>query len=202
MQSNSHHHVGAIPASLLGFTMTALLVYLMGQLIRDDRAVTLTESRPFHIAFLPEIAEPSPPERHLPKRPPAPETPPATVLNPLSPGHAEGPAIDGRGPMTPVDHFKPVLLADGDAISVFRPMPKYPRNAIRQHIEGYVLLELTIANTGAVSRATVLESQPAGVFDRAAVDAALRSRYRPMVVDGIPVERDGVLVRTVFEMPD
>lgn len=50
---------------------------------------------------------------------------------------------------------------------------------------GVVLVEFTIEADGSVSDACVIESAPP--FDAAALDAARRFRFRPAVVDGIPV---------------
>jgi protein TonB len=46
----------------------------------------------------------------------------------------------------------------------------------------------------------VVESTPPGMFERAALRAIERWRYRPAVVDGEPVERRGLQVRLRFEL--
>jgi protein TonB len=46
----------------------------------------------------------------------------------------------------------------------------------------------------------VIESTPPGMFDKAALQAIQRWRYRPAVMDGQTVERRGVQVRLRFQL--
>ena len=50
-------------------------------------------------------------------------------------------------------------------------------------------LEFTVTKDGTTSDATVRASEPAGTFDRAALDAVKRWRYEPRVVNGAVVEQ-------------
>jgi len=43
---------------------------------------------------------------------------------------------------------------------------------------------------------------PNGVFDSAAVRAALKFKYKPKVIDGEPVETAGVQNRIIFELSE
>jgi protein TonB len=58
------------------------------------------------------------------------------------------------------------------------PIP-YPARAKAQGVTGYVMLSVLIGPTGAVEKVRVLESQPAGVFDDAAVAGVQRWRFEP-----------------------
>ena len=78
----------------------------------------------------------------------------------------------------------------------------YPRRAAARGIEGYVLLEFTVTKTGAVRDPRVLESKPPGIFDRAAMNASLKFKYKPKVVNGEPIEVSGVRNRITFELTD
>ena len=78
----------------------------------------------------------------------------------------------------------------------------YPRRAAARGIEGYVLLECTVTKTGAVRDPRVLESKPPGIFDRAAMNASLKFKYKPKVVNGEPIEVSGVRNRITFELTD
>jgi protein TonB len=46
------------------------------------------------------------------------------------------------------------------------------------------------------------EDNPNGVFDRAAVKAAAKFKYKPKVIDGEPVETAGVQNKIIFELAD
>ena len=63
--------------------------------------------------------------------------------------------------------------------------PVYPELARRVHLEGDVVIECTIDPSGRVVNATVTKSVP--LLDQAALDAVASWRYRPTLVDGVPV---------------
>jgi protein TonB len=75
--------------------------------------------------------------------------------------------------------------------------PEYPPNG---RGDGSVLVRFDVTRLGSVANARVVESTPPGMFDRAALRAIERWRYRPAVVDGVPVERRGLQVRLRFEL--
>ena len=55
--------------------------------------------------------------------------------------------------------------------------PRYPQRAMRQRIEGWVALRLTVAADGSVQAADVVDAQPEGVFDMEAIRAARRWKF-------------------------
>lgn len=81
---------------------------------------------------------------------------------------------------------------DGDLIPLMAIQPQYPRNAQRDGLEGEVIVEITVAPDGTVKSARVVSAKPRGVFESAAINAALKSKFRPKVVDGKPVEHKGL----------
>jgi protein TonB len=76
---------------------------------------------------------------------------------------------------------------DGNAIALVQVMPQYPPNAKRRKIEGYVKLTFIINEDGTVGDVNVLESNPSGVFDRSAIRAAYRWKFKPRVIEGKPI---------------
>ncbi len=64
-----------------------------------------------------------------------------------------------------------------------------------------MLLEFTVTTTGAVRDPVVLESSNR-IFEKAAIDAALKFKYKPRVVDGQPIEVAGVINQITFEILD
>lgn len=58
--------------------------------------------------------------------------------------------------------------------------PKYPVEAIRKRIEGYVKLEFDISERGEPINISVIESSPANVFDQAAIYSFKGWRYEPI----------------------
>jgi len=62
--------------------------------------------------------------------------------------------------------------------------PEYPADALTAGTEGWVELAFTVLADGKVADVSVLESMPRHIFDRAARDALLRTRYQPFTQDG------------------
>ena len=93
------------------------------------------------------------------------------------------------------------LQALGELKRLHAPDPVYPPQALRNGVEGWVELEFTVTETGAVGDVLVLDSKPGGVFERAAIDAVAAWRFRPRTVNGRPVQqRSNITIR--FEVED
>ena len=90
--------------------------------------------------------------------------------------------------------------SDGDYLPIVKVAPVYPQRALSRKIEGWVLVEFTVTETGAVADARAIEAEPPGIFEDAAVEAALKFRYKPRVIDGKPVAVSGVQNLIRFEM--
>src|SRR6185503_7450509 len=63
----------------------------------------------------------------------------------------------------------------------------YPEKALAANESGSVTLRLKIDHLGVLRDAAVLESQPAGVFEDAALQAVRELKFRPAVRNGVPV---------------
>ncbi len=91
--------------------------------------------------------------------------------------------------------------SDRDALPLVRVEPEYPPRAVERGIEGWVQLRFDITAAGAVAGAVVVDSEPEGVFDEAALRAVSRWRYNPKLEAGVAVERRGVQVILRFVAP-
>lgn len=92
------------------------------------------------------------------------------------------------------------LQAVGELERLYAPEPVYPPRALRNGIEGWVELEFTVTEAGAVGDILVLDSRPAGVFERAAIEAVASWRFRPRAVNGRPVQqRSAITIRFEVE---
>lgn len=87
-------------------------------------------------------------------------------------------------------------------LPIVKVAPIYPRHALVEKIEGRVLLEFVVTETGAVRDPVILDAKPRGVFGRAALGAVANFKYEPKVVDGKPQETAGVHNLIVFEIAD
>ncbi|WP_297919335.1 energy transducer TonB [Metallibacterium sp.] len=70
---------------------------------------------------------------------------------------------------------------------VVRQVPaKYPLQAARNGEQGWVDVAFTVNPDGSVSNAHVTDAEPRRVFDRAAIDAVSRWRFKPALINGRP----------------
>ncbi|MFP3367304.1 energy transducer TonB, partial [Pseudoalteromonas sp. SIMBA_148] len=77
-------------------------------------------------------------------------------------------------------------------LPIVKVAPVYPRRALSPRIQGYVIVEFTVTKQGTVRDPQVVKAEPESLFDRAAMDAALKLKYKPRVVNGEAVEVAGV----------
>ena len=92
---------------------------------------------------------------------------------------------------------------EGTEIEVTRvsnPAPEYPRRAIRLGLEGSVRLEFDVDTDGSVLDPYVVESSPAGVFDRAAIKAVRKFLYEPPTYNGTSVKVNNVQIDLTFRL--
>lgn len=71
--------------------------------------------------------------------------------------------------------------------------PEYPLDAQREGLEGWVDVEFTVAPDGTTQDLVVRNSEPPGVFERAALESVERWRFEPVMRDGRPVRQRAVL---------
>ena len=63
-----------------------------------------------------------------------------------------------------------------------------------------MVVEFTVTKQGSVKNPVVVEAEPQGIFEDSAMEAVLKFKYKPRVIDGEPVEVEGVRNRMTFEM--
>lgn len=82
--------------------------------------------------------------------------------------------------------------ATSDAELVKSQAPSYPSAALRAHQTGWVVVKFTINAEGRTDDVHVVDSQPRRVFDRAAIDAVNRYRFKPAMKNGeaVPTSRE------------
>ena len=81
------------------------------------------------------------------------------------------------------------VAVDEEVIPLVRIAPQYPARAARLGIEGWVKMSVLIDSQGRVESVTVIEAKPERIFNRAAIKAIKRWRFRPKVVNGQAVSR-------------
>lgn len=136
-----------------------------------------------------------PPKPEPPKKPPPP--PKLTVSDPDRPQQQvpdiQMPKINlgiasGQGPYLG-NWAAGDPSAEGDVIPIVTIEPQFPREALLNGIEGWVEIEFTIEPDGSVSNPRVIASDPRRIFDRNAIRAIYKWKFKPRIVDGKPVAR-------------
>lgn len=174
-----------------GALVTFGLLFLMQLMITTGRVPLTSDS--LHV-LVPDIrVAPPPPDPAPPKRAQRldPNPPPPRVL--YNGAGGDGPEIGVPQPVppnVPTPDSNGFAVLDGDALPIVKVTPNYPVSALKAGLEGYVIVEFTITRTGSVEDVSVVESSDR-VFERAAIDAASRFRYRPRIIDGEFVEVHG-----------
>ena len=91
---------------------------------------------------------------------------------------------------------------DGEILPLVRVPPQYPARALARGMEGWVLLEFTVSKTGAVLNPSIVQADPPIMFNRAALRAVRRWKYKPQIINGKPADRPGVQTVIVFELEE
>ena len=179
----------------IGLVATLLLFLLMQALIKSDESPfsALGQGEILQFVRLEEEKELIVKPRR-PTPPPPPDKMPPDIPKPDFDTTTAGGIEIGPKPVEPDDGglIGPGFEADGEYLPIIKVKPVYPRRAQQRGIEGYVLLEFVVTTSGAVRDPVVVEAKPPGVFDRAAIQAALKFKYRPKVANGERMEVSGV----------
>jgi protein TonB len=77
-----------------------------------------------------------------------------------------------------------------EAVLVKAEQARYPTSALRAGLSGWVQVAFTITKDGRTKGVHVIDAQPRHVFDRAAMEAIDRYRFKPAMRDGNPVESE------------
>ena len=78
------------------------------------------------------------------------------------------------------------ITTDGGFIAILRPAPQYPQDMADKGIEGYVRLKYTVTANGSTADIVVMSSSHRG-FERSAVKAAQKFKFKPHIEDSIAI---------------
>ncbi|MFW0776180.1 MAG: TonB family protein [Rickettsiales bacterium] len=90
----------------------------------------------------------------------------------------------------------------GNAIAVMKVAPQYPRRMLSRGVEGFVDLIFDITPYGRTENIRVFNSEPEGVFDKAAIQALQKWKYKPATDDGVAVGQKNQQTRITFEIEE
>lgn len=189
----------------LGAVVTFLLFLIMQAVISNDEA-NLDEGVKGKLLDMVRLTEDEDIETKVrkPKPPPPPDEPPPDMPKPQfeSSDVSQGVDVGAVDVSVDLNVGGGGFSSDGEYLPIVKVAPVYPRRAQTRGIEGYVLLEFIVTKTGAVRDPQVIEAKPPGIFDRAAISAALKFKYKPKVVNGEAIDVAGVRNRITFELQE
>lgn len=189
----------------LGFVVTFTLFLIMQAVIANDEA-NLEEGVQGKLLDMVRLTEDEEiqTKQRKPKPPPPPDEPPPDMPKPQFESSDVSTGVDVGAVDVNVDLNigGGGFSSDGEYLPIVKVAPVYPRRAQTRGIEGYVILEFIVTRTGAVTNPVVIEAKPPGIFDRAAMNAALKFKYKPKVVNGEAIDVAGVRNRITFELAD
>lgn len=185
------------------FVITAALLYAMFLLIESEPA-TLTEHTPYRALDFIHVPKDETLVTNTPKpvKPePVTEQPEITRQSPKF--EAETETSIGLPDTTPVIEVDgPISFTNGQLTLVFGYPPIYPRNAINREIEGYVHVGFSVNTAGEVYDEHIVDAQPKGIFDKSALKAIVKFRYKPRYENDRPVSTSGQSYIFSFELED
>ena len=192
---------------LIGAVVTFVLFLIMALLVKGsgERSVVDQERIVIELNTTPPDSDtqtrrpPPPPPPPPPAQPPKAPQPEPDVANAGGtigfnmPGLNLGSANAGLGDPSG-------MMREGDTTPVVRIEPRYPVQAARDGLQGWVRLRFSIMEDGSVDEVEVMEAEPRRVFDREAIRALRRWKYSPKVVDGKPIKQAGQVVQLDFTL--
>ena len=188
--------MGALATFALLFVMQSLIVLQPGAYTEPRLRAEL---RPVRVKRDEEVRprEIPRPDQRLKKTEPSPPRPATDRGDKLSITRTTAP------PPAPAERnaLTALRMTDGPLVAIVRVQPVYPAVAQARGLEGWALVQFDVLPDGRVANAFIVESS-SHVFEKAALSAAYRFRYKPRVVDGVPVASTGIQNLFRFEMPD
>lgn len=192
---------------VIGVVVTMSLLFLMQVLIASGKhALTKPRDRAKLEFVRVKRNEALNTEDFTPEKPPKPpETPPETPPQDMDNIDPSAPSINVAPPTVSADTSiggpGGMNIAEGDYLPIVRVAPVYPARALSRGLEGYVDMSFTVTTTGTVRDPVVMFST-SSLFERAATRAVLKFKYKPRVVDGVPVDVPNVKTRITFKIEE
>jgi protein TonB len=208
-QSSTANIVRLVIGFVMAMAVTLSLFWLMQYLIETaDR--TLNDDGAGNLVDFVRVKRDEAIERRQlkPKKPPPPESappqPPTPQLDNLNP-NAEKIAISAVPVETDIEMTGGFSLGvgEGDYLPIVKVAPIYPNRALTRGIEGYCVVQYTVTRQGTIKDPVVIETQcTSTLFHRASVNAALKFKYKPRIMDGEAVEVPGVQNKFTYEITE
>ncbi len=213
-------HVLRMPfAFLLAVVVTIFLFYLMQSLI-DHGEEAITDTHIGQIVDFTRVKEEREVQRkkRRPDPPPLPDEPPK-VSKPVVRAEVTENAwsTEFRAPVADINVSNSLSFrSDGEYLPILKVQPNYPTKALERGLVGWVVVEFTVDEIGRVLDPVVVDhcvqtwrpsvepcsDSPGRIFDRSALVAASKFKYKPKIIDGQAVATAGVRNMITFELDE
>ena len=191
-----------LSSAAIGIAVTTGLLFLMQFLIATGEEIIIEPREGYTLEWIALETEEQllidPPVWNRP--PPAPLPPDNKLHGPVD-NIGIGFNPPGPPPPTPASdqRLKRFNVGDGPLISIIKVKPQYPTIAAARGLEGTVLVQYDVSAIGTVENVVVIESSNS-MFNKAAIAAAYRFKYKPKMVDGVPFATKGLRNLFRFEI--
>ena len=190
-----------------GLVITATLFWFMEYLITSADNTLDRTPRGALVDFVRVEREEVVERRQVkPKKPPAPDTPPPQPPTPrLDPLRASPAKLAMQSVPVSTDielssgGFS-LGVGGGEYLPIVKVAPIYPQRALNRGVEGECIVEFTVSGSGTTRDAHAVAGQCHSAFKKASVDAALKFKYKPRIVDGKAVEVPGVRNKFTYRL--
>lgn len=206
-------------AMLLSVLMTVMLFYLMQYLI-DSGEKALSEGQPGQIVDFTRVREEQEvvTKKRRPEPPPLPdEQPKVAKPNLRAESDPDAWSNEFMAPVANVAVNSSVnFRSDGEYLPILKVQPIYPLRALQRGLVGWVIVEFTVDEIGRVKNPLVIDNcvqiwtpsfehctdRPRRTFDKSALTAASRFKYKPRVIDGQAIATVGVRNMITYELDE
>jgi protein TonB len=208
-QSQAGNLVRIVIGLIVSLAVTLSLFWLMQYLIETaDR--TLNDDGAGNLVDFVRVKRDEAIERRQlkPKKPPQPDTPPPQPPTPQLDNldaNVDTIAISAVPVETDIEMTGGFSLGvgEGDYLPIVKVAPIYPNRALTRGIEGYCVVQYTVTRLGTTKDPVVVESQcTSSLFHRASLNAAMKFKYKPRIMDGEAVEVPGVQNKFTYEITE
>jgi protein TonB len=199
-------NLGKLLSVLSTSTVITFALFVCMQKLISNNEIVRSELKDYTIIdFIQNIEEKPVIERIRIKPKPLPQPKPEQVVkiieNDPDIGIDPTPQIPSFGNPVIKNNFVPTFTKQGgDARPIVRIEPKYPSQAARDGIEGWVKLSFTITPSGSVNNIQVLDANPKRTFNQAARRALAKWKYKPNIQAGKAQAQDGMMVMLDFTL--
>ena len=208
------------PVAVFAATLTTvMLLYLMQYLIDSGEDAITGQDSGRIVDFIRLKEEPAlEVKKRKAKQPPLPDEPPPPIAQQVAATTVDSAWTTRFTPPTLNLNMSSTASfhSDGEYLPILKVQPVYPQRALQRGMFGWVVVQFTVDDIGRVIDPIVIENcveiftynrtecldSPGRIFDKPAIDAAAKFKYKPKIIDGNAIATSGVKHLISFELDE